>query len=159
MSYDLSIIEHYSQDLKNKVEQMLVNDELTLYLANRYQGTHSITTDKALFKYTQEMKKHFMKKAPPLHKVVYDDKIDRVYNALGLNKSSSAHREIRISSLFKTAPLEFLDMIVIHELAHLKELDHNKRFYNLCKHMDSDYMQLEFDLRLYLINKAIKKAV
>ena len=41
-------------------------------------------------------------------------------------------------------------MIVVHELAHLREKDHNKGFYQLCEHMEPDYHQLEFDLRLYL---------
>ncbi|MFT6343825.1 MAG: putative metal-dependent hydrolase, partial [Paraglaciecola sp.] len=33
--------------------------------------------------------------------------------------------EIRIGSMFKRAPLSLLNMIVVHELAHLKEKDHN----------------------------------
>jgi len=41
-------------------------------------------------------------------------------------------------------------MIVVHELAHLKEKDHNKAFYNLCLHMEPTYPQLELDVRLYL---------
>ena len=59
-------------------------------------------------------------------------------------------REIRVASLFKDAPPEFLKMIVVHELAHLKEREHDKAFYQLCTHMSSDYHPLEFDLRLYL---------
>lgn len=41
-------------------------------------------------------------------------------------------------------------MIVVHELAHLKEMDHNKAFYQLCEYMAPDYHRLELDLRLYL---------
>ena len=41
-------------------------------------------------------------------------------------------------------------MIVVHELAHLKELDHNKAFYQLCEYMLPEYHQREFDLRVYL---------
>ena len=41
-------------------------------------------------------------------------------------------------------------MIVVHELAHLKEREHDKAFYALCQHMEPDYHQLEFDLRLWL---------
>jgi predicted metal-dependent hydrolase len=52
--------------------------------------------------------------------------------------------------LFSRMPLEFLKMIVVHELAHLKEKDHNKSFYKLCEYMEPAYHQLEFDLRLYL---------
>jgi predicted metal-dependent hydrolase len=41
-------------------------------------------------------------------------------------------------------------MIVVHELAHLKEKQHNKAFYQLCQHMLPDYHQIEFDVRVYL---------
>jgi len=42
-------------------------------------------------------------------------------------------------------------MIAVHELAHLKEREHNKAFYRLCLHRLKDYHQLELDMRLYLI--------
>jgi hypothetical protein len=38
----------------------------------------------------------------------------------------------------------------VHELAHFKESDHNKAFYQLCEYMQPGYHQLEFDLRIYL---------
>lgn len=41
-------------------------------------------------------------------------------------------------------------MIVVHELAHLKEREHDKAFYALCTHMEPDCHQLEFDVRLWL---------
>ena len=47
-------------------------------------------------------------------------------------------------------PAEFLKMIVVHELAHLKERAHDRAFYALCRHMEAEYHQLEFDLRLWL---------
>jgi predicted metal-dependent hydrolase len=47
-------------------------------------------------------------------------------------------------------PEAFLKMIVVHELAHLKEKEHNKAFYQLCEHMLPEYHQLEFDTRVYL---------
>jgi UTP pyrophosphatase len=43
---------------------------------------------------------------------------------------------------------------VVHELAHLKEMEHNKAFYQLCEHMLPGYAQLEFDLRLFLTWRA-----
>lgn len=58
--------------------------------------------------------------------------------------------EIRIAALFRAAPEAFLKMIVIHELAHLKEKEHNKSFYQLCCHMDPLYHQWEFDMRVWL---------
>jgi predicted metal-dependent hydrolase len=51
-----------------------------------------------------------------------------------------------------------LQMIVVHELAHLKERDHDKAFYALCEHMLPDYHQIEFDTRLYLTWRALQGA-
>ena len=61
-----------------------------------------------------------------------------------------AKREIRVAALFKHTPLEFLRMIVVHELAHLKISAHDKAFYQLCSYMEPRYHQLEFELRVYL---------
>jgi UTP pyrophosphatase len=90
--------------------------------------------------------------------VAYDPKLHIMKNVLGTHSAVSrvqggrlkAKREIRIATLFKEAPADFLRMIVVHELAHLKEREHDKAFYALCLHMEPDYHQLEFDLRLWL---------
>ena len=81
-----------------------------------------------------------------------------VHRALGLQTTSvrvqgsqlRKRREIRIASLFKDRAPEFLRMIVVHELAHLKYADHDRDFYRLCAHMEPDYQQIELDLRLAL---------
>ena len=67
-----------------------------------------------------------------------------------------ASREIRIASVFRDAPADFLKMIVVHELAHLKESDHDKAFYGLCMTMAPDYHQLEFDARLWLTHRELE---
>ena len=53
-----------------------------------------------------------------------------------------AKAEIRVATVFRNAPEPFLRMIVVHELAHLKEKEHNKAFYQLCCHMEPQYHQL-----------------
>ena len=136
----------------------MAQDRLGEYLRCHYAEAHEIRTDKALFLAAVEMKNRFMRTAPPLGKVAYDNKLQALSHALGMHTAVSrvqgarlkASREIRIASVFREAPAPFLEMIVVHELAHLKEADHNKAFYQLCTHMAPDYHQLEFDLRLYL---------
>ena len=56
-------------------------------------------------------------------------------------------------------PEVFLEMIVVHELAHIRVKDHNKAFYQLCEHMLPDYHQLEFEMRLYLTQLALKGTI
>ena len=46
-------------------------------------------------------------------------------------------------------------LVEVHELAHLRERDHNKAFYQLCLHMEPHYHQLEFDMRLYLTQQEL----
>ncbi len=95
----------------------------------------------------------------------YDARLDVAQHALGLHTAISrvqggklkAKKEIRVASLFKEAPADFLRMIVVHELAHLKESDHNKAFYRLCEHMEPRYHQLEFDTRLFLAWRELDK--
>lgn len=160
MNIDLSLLRGYPEPVIDKVEGLIKENKLDLYLSSRYPDKHSINTNKALNTYVQDIKKRYMKRGAPIHKVIYDDRIETLYSALGLHsfvsrvqgKNLKTKSEIRIASVFKKAPEDFLHMIVVHELAHLKEKDHNKDFYRLCIHMDRDYSQLEFDLRLYLIN-------
>jgi len=87
-----------------------------------------------------------------------------VEHALGLHTfRSRAHgaklralSEIRVAGLFKVAAPEFLRMIVVHELAHLREREHTKAFYRLCTAMEPDYHQFEFDLRLLLTAREVE---
>lgn len=155
---DLKYLVGYSQQVTDQVQRLLTEDRLGEVLLKRFPMAHEIKTDKALYEFAVELKNQYLRKTPPLSKVAFDGKINVLHDALGLHTFISrvqgsklkAKNEIRIGVVFKTAPLEFLRMIVVHELAHLKEKEHNKAFYNLCEHMEPDYHQLEFDLRLYL---------
>jgi len=155
----LKYLAGYPPELLAQVQGMIESDRLGDYLAKRYAEAHEVRSDRALFDYTLALKSRFLRNAEPLSKVCYDAKLKIIQHALGTNTRASrvqgsklkAKREIRVASLFKEAPAEFLKMIVVHELAHLKELEHNKAFYQLCQHMEPAYGQLEFDLRLYLI--------
>lgn len=148
----------YSATVTEQVQHLMDNGKLTALLLKKYPNSHHISTDKTLYSYTIALKNQFLRQSQPLSKVIYDDKIDILYQALGLHTFISrvqgghlkAKHEIRISSVFKSAAPEFLKMIVVHELAHLREKTHNKAFYKLCEHMESEYHQLEFDFRLYL---------
>ena|SRR5450759_4275156 len=148
----------YPECVQAQVRGLIEQDRLGALLQGKYGQTHAVRNDKALFDYTVELKDRYMRKAEPLNKVVFDNKLQVVRHALGTHTTVSrvqgsrlkASREIRIASVFRDAPAEFLKMIVVHELAHLKEREHNKPFYQLCTHMAPDYHQLEFDLRLYL---------
>ncbi|MCF8159997.1 MAG: DUF45 domain-containing protein [Polaromonas sp.] len=141
-----------------QVAHLLQEGKVADWLLQKYPLAHTVRTDRALFDYVQALKTDYLRGAEPLNKVLFDSKLHVVKNALGTHTSVSrvqgnklkAKREIRIATLFKTVPDEFLKMIAVHELAHLKEKAHDKAFYQLCKHMEPGYHQLEFEVRVYL---------
>lgn len=155
----------YPAHLQAQVLQMLAQDTLGTYIQQRYPQPHAIQSDKALYDFCSDLKQRYLKNAPLLDKVHFDNRMTVEKQTLGLNTAISrvqggklkAKKEIRISAFFKTAPQAFLQMIVVHELAHLKERNHDKAFYQLCLHMEPNYMQYEFDCRVYLLWSALQK--
>jgi len=148
----------YSDEIKIQVGLLISQNKLSDVLRQKYSAVHDIRTDKALYSYVLDLKNSFFRNAQTPSKVLFDNDIRAIQRALGLHTAISrvqggklkAKNEIRIASLFKLVPIEFLKMITVHELAHLKEKDHNRAFYKLCVSMEPDYHQIEFDLRLYL---------
>ena len=148
----------YSEEMVKQVHALVQQNRLGEVLLQKYSATHDIRSDKALFSFVIELKSQYLRNAPVPSKVLFDNDIRLVRRALGTHTAISriqggklkAKNEIRIASLFKDVPLAFLRMITVHELAHLKEKDHNKAFYNLCLSMEPAYHQIELDVRLYL---------
>ena len=154
----LKYIAGYPQPVQDQVRDLLAQDKLGELLLKKYPAAHGVRTDKALYDYVMEIKGEFLRSSEPLSKVSYDSKLHVIRNALGTHTTVSrvqgsklkAKREIRVATLFREAPPEFLRMIAVHELAHFKEKEHDKAFYQLCARMEPHYHQYEFDLRLYL---------
>jgi predicted metal-dependent hydrolase len=155
---ELKYLSAYSDQIRQQVAQLVNQDRLGDLLRERYPQAHGVRTDKALYGYVQDLKDEFLRNAEPVAKVAFDSKIQVVQHALGLHTAISrvqgsklkAKHEIRIATLFRDAPPEFLRMIAVHELAHLKEKQHDKAFYKLCCWMEPQYHQYELDTRLYL---------
>ncbi len=148
----------YPQELIDQVQAMADAGKVDAYLTNKYPKQNTIRNDKQLYNYTMELKKKFMRNAPNPNRVAFDGKTTAAAQALGLNKSKQrihgkkikTKNEILVASTFKAMPAKFLEFIVVHELAHLKEKNHDKAFYKLCCNMLPDYHQVEFDMRIYL---------
>ena len=156
--YSLKYLSAYNANLQQQIGQMLEHNTLKEFLLKKYPSTHEVANDSVLREHVMDFKNRFMRKLAPLSKICFDKKIHEVNNALGLHTYVSrvqggklkSKNELRVSTLFKNTPEAFLNMIVVHELAHLKEKNHNKAFYQLCLHMLPDYHQIEFDVRVYL---------
>lgn len=159
----LKYVANYPIHIVNQIESLIIDNKLASYLLKKYPEKHTISNEKMLYEYAQDYKKRYIKQSAPISKVRYDKNIQLLKHALGThtyvarvqgNKLKSK-QEIRIASLFKDAPEAMLNMIIVHELAHLKEKEHNKAFYKLCCHMLPDYHQLELDTRLFVIENEL----
>jgi predicted metal-dependent hydrolase len=156
--YEFKYMAGYSEQLTGQLSRLISENRLGSFLLKKYPSVHDIRTEKALYDFAVDIKNEYLRKSQPLSKAIYDGRLNVIHHALGTHTFVSrvqgaklkAKNEIRIASVFRHAPLEFLKMIVVHELAHFKEKDHNKAFYQLCAYMEPAYHQLEFDLRLYL---------
>ena len=154
----LQYLKGYPDATVTQVADMLHNQRLGTWLTQKYPAAHAVRTDRALYDYVQDLKLEYLRGADAVNKVAFDSKLQVVQHALGTHTTISrvqgsklkAKREIRVASLFKDTPPEFLKMIVVHELAHLRERDHGKAFYQLCTYMEPTYHQLEFEVRVYL---------
>jgi predicted metal-dependent hydrolase len=140
------------------VQRLIDQGRLADMLRDKYPQAHGVRTDKALYDYVLDLKNTCLRNVGQVSKVAFDSKLHVISNALGTHTRISrvqgakllTKREIRIATVFREMPPEFLRMIVVHELAHFKERDHDKAFYQLCRYMEPVYAQLEFDLRVYL---------
>ena len=154
----LRYLNGYPADTLAQVQRMLDEGRVGDWLTQRHPQAHGVRTDKVLYDYVQGLKADYLRSTEPLSKVAFDSKLHVVKNALGTHTTVSrvqgsklkSKREIRVASLFKDTPEPFLKMIVVHELAHLREREHDKAFYQLCAHMEPAYHQLEFEVRIYL---------
>jgi UTP pyrophosphatase len=148
----------YPANLTAQVSSLLTAGKLGELLFKKYGAAHGVRTDKALYDYVLTLKAEYLRSSEPISKVMFDPRLNVLTHALGTHTTASrvqggklkAKREIRIATLFKTGPEAFLKMITVHELAHIKEREHDKAFYQLCTHMEPNYHQYEFDLRAYL---------
>jgi predicted metal-dependent hydrolase len=148
----------YPFALTEQIRQSIELVEFSSLLKSKYPIAHEVRTDKSLYDFVSGIKVQFLRNTGPLRLIEFDSKLQTLRNALGTQTTISRVQggklkskcEIRVASIFKEMPEMFLRMIVVHELAHLKEREHNMAFYQLCRHMEPEYAQLEFELRAYL---------
>tara|TARA_B110000483_G_C18191290_1_gene541068 strand:- start:899 stop:1435 length:537 start_codon:yes stop_codon:yes gene_type:complete len=165
MKSHLRYLTGYPQETIAQVQAALESGRLKSAIVKKYPLGHHVKSDKALHDYVMEIKRDYMKRSAPISKIKFDKKMD-IHGALGIHYTKpriqgnkiKSKVEIRIADIFKETPEAFLRMVVVHELAHLNEKDHDKAFYRLCQNMEPDYHQLEFDFRVYMAADEYEKS-
>jgi predicted metal-dependent hydrolase len=103
----LTYLQGYPETLLTQVQTLITQNRLGEVLRKRYPDTHDITTDKALYVYTQDFKNQFLRNAPQINKVAYDSKIHVLKNALGLHTAVSRVQGVSLKQKQKSASLPF----------------------------------------------------
>jgi predicted metal-dependent hydrolase len=73
----------YPAALRAQVEKLIAEGRLGDWLQKRYGAPHEIRTDRALYDYVSDLKSEFLRNAEPLSKVLFDNKLHVIRNALG----------------------------------------------------------------------------
>ena len=63
--------------------------------------------------------------------------------------SCSSKGNINFSLYLVAFPIDIIDYVIIHELAHLKEFNHSKKFWEIVMNMDHDYKEKISYLKQY----------
>ena len=73
--------------------------------------------------------------------------------------SCTSRGNVCLNSALVYLPNELIDYVIIHELCHLKYLNHSARFWQLVAKHAPDYQQLRRQLRPYRIGLVINRPV
>lgn len=63
--------------------------------------------------------------------------------------SCSSRNNININRYLKYLPQSLIEYVVFHEVAHLVELNHSKRFWDIIKEKFNNYKEIEKELSIY----------
>jgi predicted metal-dependent hydrolase len=100
--------------------------------------------------YKRETSKIIFERLPLLSR-----KLDLKYNRVLIKSqksrwgSCSKNKNLNFNLLLAALPSEVIDYVIIHELIHLIELNHSKRFWDLVKKKDPNYKNHRKVLRRY----------
>ena len=112
----------YPSTIVEQALQLISSNRLQRYLLKKYPEAHDITTDKLLYQYATELKKRYLKNAPPFGRAAFKKQGDMITNALGTHtyrmQGKTRKHDLAINNDLLYAPEALLKALVVHELAH-----------------------------------------
>lgn len=76
----------------------------------------------------------------------YDIRVDRIslrHMTTRLGSCTPSNKSIRFSTELNKCSDRYIEYVVVHELAHLVECNHSKRFWDIVKRYINDYKKIE----------------
>ena len=162
-------IEHQDRIHKILYPNFLTDDKLLWYgewlPIIRHEGKPSLIISDAVYVgvHPQTSNSVYLKKFVQLQKdsllmIIKESaqKIPMSYNKITIKKMAASHgrcssqKDMSFSNRLSHYPKEFIDMVVAHEMAHLKELNHSKAFYETLKSLCPNYAEIQKKYQHYL---------
>jgi len=95
--------------------------------------------------------KDIVERVQAFNQEYFQERIDtiRLKNNQSNWGSCSSKRNINLSSRLLLAPTPVLDYVIVHELAHLKEMNHSPKFWKIVRDVMPDYEKKEAWLKAH----------
>jgi hypothetical protein len=148
-TYTLKII---FEDRVSQAGRLLANGVIELKLSTKVDAAARYKSAKTLLSRVvgQDFLPVMIQRVLDLNQQHFQKSINSVnlkYNASNWG-SCSGKANLNFSTRLLFAPQEVIDYVIIHELAHLTEMNHSDRFWNLVEKAMPDYVQHERWLKL-----------
>lgn len=72
--------------------------------------------------------------------------------------SCSSKGDLAFSLFLVQLPWECIDYVIVHELAHTKEMNHGKKFWELVERMEPDYKRIRKSMKQYSPQVLVQQA-
>lgn len=72
--------------------------------------------------------------------------------------SCSSKADLAFSLFLVQLPWECIDYVIVHELAHTKEMNHSPKFWNLVEQMEPDYKRIRKTMKQYSPQVLVQEA-
>ncbi len=143
LGYNRVIEIFYNKDLK-ATDIVLKRNRLTVY-TNREDPSLRIE------RFLKNLAKETMEEIAYRKAAIIRKRINNLYVRDTKTRWGSCSSEGNISLSWRLvfAPYEALDYVVSHEVAHLRHLDHESKFWALCRDLSDDYLNGHFWMKNY----------
>jgi predicted metal-dependent hydrolase len=137
---------HNHQELLKKHENWIYNKISLIKNSQKEALTRSLNHDRTEKKFKSMVLLYVDKISQELNVTVNQIRFQRMKSQWG---SCSSQGNINFNLYLKYLPSNLIEYIVYHELAHLIEMGHNKKFWNLISNRFNDYNEKENELLIY----------
>ncbi len=147
--YKLNLV---PDDRKNITAKIVDDDIRILYPVNANTKPKNEAIRKVIIKLlTAAYLPAIRRRVHHLNEKHFSERIERIslkYNTSNWG-SCSSKRNINLSTRLLLTNMQVLDYVIVHELAHLKELNHSKKFWSIVKKAMPDYEKYEDWLKIH----------